>query len=104
MRWWYSHLIWPKKYRKLKNHSNTQMFWNALTWYHFFCFKLDYYTRLSWFGKNFTIRLEILAEDLYPVKTVYFMYSGTPVIEVEGKVYKQEDGEIYELSYETPVK
>lgn len=47
MRWWYSHLIFPAQYVSFKDAGEEELFWNIVTWYHFFNHHKDLYAKFS---------------------------------------------------------
>lgn len=49
MRWWYSHLIFPAQYVSFKDAGEEELFWNIVTWYHFFNHYKDFVCKIQWY-------------------------------------------------------
>lgn len=49
MRWWYSHLIFPAQYVSFKDAGEEELFWNIVTWYHFFRHFEEFTCKIQWY-------------------------------------------------------
>lgn len=107
MRWWYSRLIFPTQYVSFKDANEEELFWNIVTWYHFFNHYKDFECKIQWyFSKDIVAYIYIRNFEYLSAKAVYFNYKPCEIIQASLDLtpYKQVDGDIYEITYDSPVE
>lgn len=107
MRWLYSHLLFPAQYLSFKDAGMKDLFWNIITWYNFFIFNNYYTCKVDWYiSKKVSARICITnLSTWWRHKTVDFYDIPCDIIQIESDnvTYKQENGVIYEVTYDTPI-
>ena len=108
MRWWYSHLIFPAQYVSFKNTGQEELFWNIVTWYHFFFRShFDFACKIKWYiSRDIVAYIYIRSLTDLSSKAIYFNDKPCELIQVTDSLtpYKQVDGKIYEITGDSPVE
>lgn len=107
MRWWYSHLIFPVQYVSFKDAGEEELFWNIVTWYHFFNHYEEFVCKIKWYiSKDIVAYIYINNLQDWSTKAVYFNDKPCELIQVTDDLtpYKQVDGNIYEITGDSPVE
>lgn len=107
MRWWYSHLLFPAQYVSFKDAGEEELFWNIVTWYHFFNHHKDFVCKIDWWVlEDNSTCIYIVSLIDWSFKEVYFHDKPCPIIQVTDALttYKQEDGKIYKITGDSSVE
>lgn len=106
LRWWYSHLLFVGQYVSFKDAGQEELFWNIVTWYHFFHNHKDFACKVQWYVSDEIVAYIYIRGLIdWTSKAVYFRDIPCPLIQVTDALtcYKQVDGAIYEISSESPI-
>lgn len=49
LRWYYSHLLFAAQYVSFKDAGLEELFWNIVTWYHFFRHFEEFTCKIQWY-------------------------------------------------------
>lgn len=107
LRWYYSHLLFAAQYVSFKDADEEELFWNIVTWYHFFNHHKDFVCKIQWYiSKDIVAYIYIRNLEDWSTKAVYFNDKPCELIQVTDDLtpYKQVDGNIYEITGDSPVE
>lgn len=107
VRWWYSHLTFPAQYVSFKDSGEEELFWNIVTWHHFFNHYKDFECKIQWYiSKEIVACIYIRNLKDLSTKAIYFNNKPCELIQVTNGLasYKQVDGNIYKIIYDSSVE
>lgn len=107
LRWYYSHLLFAAQYVSFKDAGLEELFWNIVTWYHFFRHFEEFTCKIQWYvSKDMVAYIFIRNLADWSTKSICFNDKPCPLVQVTENLdcYKQVDGAIYEISNGSPVE
>ena len=107
LRWYYSHLLFAAQYVSFKDAGLEELFWNIVTWYHFFRHFEEFTCKIQWYvSKDMVACIFIRNLADWSTKSICFNDKPCPLVQVTENLdcYKQVDGAIYEISNGSPVE
>lgn len=102
-----SHLLFAAQYVSFKDAGLEELFWNIVTWYHFFRHFEEFTCKIQWYvSKDMVAYIFIRNLADWSTKSICFNDKPCPLVQVTENLdcYKQVDGAIYEISNGSPVE
>lgn len=104
---WYR-IIFKEQYFFFKDSGQINLFWNIVSWFHFFQFKMGskYSADLYWSGIGNNKSTLYIEKFKKTIRIISFNSVECQIIQIENETlaYKYIDGEIYQITYESDVE